>query len=253
MITFKEHKPLKDYDSVSLAEQIRNYFTEYFPIALANKASDAIQVASYLHRGDVRRGARGTSVTPPYIEHPLRVAIRLYKYFGVKDPDLIIAAILHDTVEDHAYDFDAFQGVAISRNDTAEVARIKALEFIAKHFGYRVASIVEYVSNPPAPEGQTKAEKLEAYHKHIEAIVKVSPEAIILKFSDFIDNAGSLHHHYDYGDKKVIYFVDRYTPLMPLYKKAFSEKSEIFYAEEALKRLSKVEETFRKFREAENA
>ncbi len=249
-ITFKEHKALKDYDSVSLSALIRTHFMELFPIVWVDRVADAIQVASYLHRHDVRRGARGASVNPPYIEHPLRVAIRLYKYFGSANPVLIIAAILHDTVEDHAHDFDAFEGVSIKKSDSEAVARMKALEFISRNFGYQVAQLVEYVSNPPAPEGQTKAEKLAAYHEHIVKIAQISVEAILLKFSDFVDNAGSLHHHYEYGDKKVMYFVERYSPLIAIYEEVFSVPSELYDHKAVLVRLEKVKDEFQKFRDA---
>ena len=252
MIVFKEAKALKDYDSVSLAELIRSHFVESFPVSFVDKLSGAIQVASYLHRSDVRRGARGSSVTPPYIEHPLRVAIRLYKYFGVASADLIIAAILHDTVEDHAFEFSAFEGVPVVRDGDEVKARKLALEFISRHFGYAVAAIVEHVSNPVFVGERTKAEKIASYQAHVKAIVAVSDEALILKFSDFVDNAGSLHHHYAYNDRKVMYFVDRYSALIPIYREAFSSKAHsLFDADEALERLAKVEKQFDRFRAGE--
>ena len=250
MILFKEHKPLKDYDSVSLAELIRVFSTENFPVAVTTKIGEAVQVASYLHRYDVRRGGRGKNVSPPYIEHPLRVAIRCFKYFGVEDPNAIIAAILHDTVEDHAEDFDAFEGVSIPSGSSPELARERALEFVAQHFGYRVARIVEQLSNPIPPEGQTKAEKLESYHHKMEKLFNSDEEeeALVVKASDFVDNAGSLHHHYAYDDAKVIYFVDRYEPLIPLYVKAFSRPAKIYDADAVLARINKVAAEFAKFR-----
>lgn len=252
MIGFKEVKSLKDYDSVSLSELLRVHFTESFPVAYVEKLSAAVQVASYLHRGDVRRGARGSSVTPPYIEHPLRVAIRLYKYFGVVDPDLLLAAIFHDTVEDHAFEFCDFEGVPAVRDGDEVKARALALDFIARHFGYAVAVTVEHVSNPIFVGVRTKAEKIASYVHHVKIVISFSDEALILKFSDFVDNAGSLHHHYSWDDPKVMYFVERYEALIPVYREAFMSKEHtLFDAEVALKRLAQVEENFNRFKAAQ--
>ena len=35
------------------------------------------------------------------MNHLLRVAIRILSYYGVRDPDVVCAALLHDAVEDH--------------------------------------------------------------------------------------------------------------------------------------------------------
>ena len=39
----------------------------------------------------------------PYVNHLLRVALRINCHYGVDDPDIITAALLHDAVEDHAW------------------------------------------------------------------------------------------------------------------------------------------------------
>jgi (p)ppGpp synthase/HD superfamily hydrolase len=55
-------------------------------------------MASFLHRKQTRF-VRGDLPRVPYIEHPLRVALRLVRW-GVPDAELIAAALLHDVVED---------------------------------------------------------------------------------------------------------------------------------------------------------
>lgn len=251
-----EPRPLKDYDSVSLAAKIRDHFVRNYPAHDVERVTDAIQVASYLHRHDVRRGGRGKLPNPPYIEHPLRVAIRMYSYFGVGDPDWIIAAILHDTVEDHPFEFSEFQG-AHPRVESEQEARGYALNFIGQRFGYRAASIVEDVSNPvlSIPVGVDKAErnrlKMEQYHSHVVPVIKRSDAALVLKLSDFVDNAGSLHHHYALGERGVEYFLNRYEPLIPIYREAllsYQSSHENFSTRTALGRLRQVEEQFEKFR-----
>ena len=48
------------------------------------------------HRDQRRKGARST----PYVNHPLEVAERLARVGGIDDLDILVAAILHDTIED---------------------------------------------------------------------------------------------------------------------------------------------------------
>lgn len=48
------------------------------------------------HRDQRRKGARST----PYVNHPIEVAERIVRVGGVDDLDVLVAAILHDTIED---------------------------------------------------------------------------------------------------------------------------------------------------------
>ncbi|HYW23814.1 MAG TPA: HD domain-containing protein [Terriglobales bacterium] len=55
------------------------------------------------HRGQRRRHG------PPYIEHPVAVAWLAHEEFGVRDGEVLAAALLHDVLEDtDATDLDAF-------------------------------------------------------------------------------------------------------------------------------------------------
>lgn len=56
----------------------------------------AIKFAADKHRNQRRKDAEQT----PYINHPIAVAETLASIGGVNDVDLLLAAILHDTVED---------------------------------------------------------------------------------------------------------------------------------------------------------
>src|ERR1700744_4544969 len=59
------------------------------------RLEDALALAAQLHAGDRRQ-------REPYVNHLLRVAIRIMSHYGVRDPDVVAAALLHDSVEDHA-------------------------------------------------------------------------------------------------------------------------------------------------------
>ena len=56
----------------------------------------ATQFAADKHRGQTRKDAANT----PYINHPVAVAHLLSQHAGIRDVNVIVAALLHDTVED---------------------------------------------------------------------------------------------------------------------------------------------------------
>ena len=60
------------------------------------KLLEAAQFAARKHHGQTRKGANAE----PYIVHPLGVASFLTTIGKVEDYDILIAAILHDTLED---------------------------------------------------------------------------------------------------------------------------------------------------------
>jgi guanosine-3',5'-bis(diphosphate) 3'-pyrophosphohydrolase len=57
---------------------------------------EALKYAAYKHRRQKRKGAVGI----PFINHPIEVANMLVEEIEEPTPDLIIAAILHDVIED---------------------------------------------------------------------------------------------------------------------------------------------------------
>jgi guanosine-3',5'-bis(diphosphate) 3'-pyrophosphohydrolase len=56
----------------------------------------AFRFAAGKHRNQRRKDADGT----PYINHPIEVVQLLWEVGGVRDIDVLLAAVLHDTVED---------------------------------------------------------------------------------------------------------------------------------------------------------
>jgi (p)ppGpp synthase/HD superfamily hydrolase len=81
----------------------------------------ALQLAGRLHALDHRQ-------REPYVNHLLRVALRIICHYETRDADTICAALLHDAVEDHAYDLSpdgqpgAFAAEIASRHDSAASA-----------------------------------------------------------------------------------------------------------------------------------
>lgn len=133
---------------------------------------EAAIFAAYYHRNDTR-GPRGAFPRDMYINHCYRVALRLVRW-GVSDVDIIVAAVLHDVYEDHCDDIAADFGV-------------DALQHIETVFGERVSMLVLAVSNPP---GRLSHDE---YREHVFQLMTL-PQAFVIKFSDWNDNALSLHH-----------------------------------------------------------
>ena len=61
-----------------------------------SKLLSALKFASEKHKKQKRKDAEQS----PYINHPIRVAEILWNLGDVRDIDIIIASLLHDTVED---------------------------------------------------------------------------------------------------------------------------------------------------------
>jgi (p)ppGpp synthase/HD superfamily hydrolase len=192
--------PLKEMDGVLLTYAI---LEESISAGLnIDKINSAIQLASYLHRNDIRQ-ARGKNLSDNYINHPLRNTLRIIRY-GCYWEDVLVASILHDTVEDHAWEIvTEFAGYDTSSLDNKTVEGktfllTTALEYIATEFGAPVARIVDKVSNRPTPHlGLTKDEKRAIYRDHVIAAITDDIEVFMVKYSDFCDNAIGLYHNKD--------------------------------------------------------
>ncbi|MBI3267700.1 MAG: bifunctional (p)ppGpp synthetase/guanosine-3',5'-bis(diphosphate) 3'-pyrophosphohydrolase [Planctomycetes bacterium] len=62
---------------------------------------EAIAFAARKHSSQLRKD-RAT----PYVVHPIRVMLVVLREFGQSDPNLLAAAVLHDTLEDTSADYD---------------------------------------------------------------------------------------------------------------------------------------------------
>lgn len=61
----------------------------------------AASFAARAHVGTLRKDGR-----TPYVAHPFRVAMTVRHVFGCEDEVAIVAALLHDTIEDTTTDYD---------------------------------------------------------------------------------------------------------------------------------------------------
>jgi hypothetical protein len=158
---------------------------------LRTRLSQALTLASRLHAGDRRQ-------REPYVNHLLRVAIRVMSHYEVRDPDVVCAALLHDSVEDHAGEL------------AADGSQRAALAALAAEFGPRVADLVAAVTNPEFQPGRDHNEQ---YREHVAASLERCPWARVIKISDFTDNGAGLIH---YPGPNLSRLAARYAPLVPV-------------------------------------
>ena len=178
----------------------------------------ALALAGRLHAADRRQ-------REPYINHLLRVAIRILCYYGVRDPDVACAALLHDAVEDHAAELaaggsgqaepvagDGGQAAltAGSGQAPADGGRQAALAALAAEFGPRVAELVAAVTNPAWRPGRDQHEQ---YREHVAASLENCPWARVIKVSDFTDNGVGLIHTTGAALDRL---AGKYAPLVPV-------------------------------------
>ena len=164
---------------------------EGFPATERGEVDEALGLAARLHAGDRRQ-------REPYVNHLLRVAIRIVSHYRVRDAGVACAALLHDAVEDHADELAASRG------------REAALGVLARRFGERVAVLVGAVTNPEYEPGRDEHEQ---YREHVAASLEACPWARVIKASDFTDNGVGLIHT---TGPKIERLAAKYGPLVPV-------------------------------------
>ena len=134
------------------------------PESLADTYRPLLEAASFAARAH-RHQMRKDNQTP-YAAHPFRVCLVVRHVFGIDDPRALTAALLHDTIEDTATDFD----------------------YVAERFGAGVASwVAALTKDMRLPEAEREA----AYLRQLAAAdwpVKVCKLADV--FDNLLDSRG---------------------------------------------------------------
>lgn len=100
-----------------------------------------------------------------YFEHLRAVALILIEYLFVHDHQMIVAALLHDIVEDIGeWNFDR----------------------LTNEFGERVSELVWWVTKPKEAEFKNKAERDRHYHQQLHE--RAPRDAIVIKLADRLHN-----------------------------------------------------------------
>jgi guanosine-3',5'-bis(diphosphate) 3'-pyrophosphohydrolase len=120
----------------------------------------AIRFSASRHRNQRRKD----SIKSPYINHPIDVVQLLWEVGGVRDSDVLLAAILHDTIEDTNTHPDELRDM----------------------FGEEVLSIVLEVTDDKS------LPKLKRKHLQIETASKKTTKAKLVKLADKCSNLRDL-------------------------------------------------------------
>ncbi len=126
----------------------------------ARRYADALQFAAEQHAMQVRKGS-----AIPYITHPVAVAeLLMQRGFG---GDIIIAALLHDVVEDCAVTLDA----------------------LSARFGAGVAELVGVVTEQEPDDVRSERPWQDRKRDRLASIRAGGPTAVALKWADAMHNA----------------------------------------------------------------
>ncbi|MGH8546883.1 MAG: HD domain-containing protein [Gammaproteobacteria bacterium] len=122
----------------------------------------AIDFAARKHRDQRRKDEEAS----PYINHPISVSLLLAEIGEITDPEVLSAAILHDTLED---------------TDTTP-------EELEAAFGMRIRKLVEEVTD------DKRLPKAERKQRQIDHACQLSPDAVLIKLGDKISNVLDVTH-----------------------------------------------------------
>jgi (p)ppGpp synthase/HD superfamily hydrolase len=134
----------------------------------------------------------------PYVRHTLGVARRIMQLIAKPSCDQIIAALLHDSVEDQSQKLEV---LVVSEGESL-TSQEKALSFLTARYGEHAAFLVSQLTNPDfdkllndlgvvKSDPNYKTRKNLLYAEHVEHAIS-HPDVLPIKLSDFIDNALSL-------------------------------------------------------------
>ena len=137
-------------------------FLERNPNDTADRIETAYRLAEKAHSGQVRKSGE------PYVSHPLAVA-HIVVELGLDDVS-VIAALLHDAIEDTAMD----------------------LSEVEHHFGGEVASIVDSVTRLDRLKFNTQEEEQAASMRKMLVAIAKDLRVLVVKLSDRLHNMRTL-------------------------------------------------------------
>lgn len=171
----------------------------------------AYQHAKKAHLGQKRDGGER------YFEHVRSVALIILDEFDLKEPDLIMAALLHDSCED----------TPIFGNPTKQTYsqwRAEASFLLTKQFSPKVAEMVIALTRPMVDKIEVK-NKQQAEELALENLIQASAEAKVLKMSDRLHNLRSLDGIKDAKrvQKKITETREHYFPIFKMAEGTYPE------------------------------
>ena len=140
-----------------------------------DKIGLAIKKAAFLHKNQVSKGDGQT----PFVVHVFRVMVLVGEY--TNHEETIIAAVLHDTVEDTDY----------------------TLNQLALDFGLKVKEIVSGVTEEKKDKLGQKRSWIDRKNDYLRNLEKDSSESLLVSAADKLINTESLISEYKIVGKKL--------------------------------------------------
>ena len=133
-------------------EEVKTMLTEL-------EMTQAIDFAEKMHKGQIRKGDK-----KPYVVHP-KAVYNILKSFGIKDRVLLVAAWLHDTIEDTTATFN----------------------IIKRKFNKEVANLVKAVSS-----SKKEIQMVGKEEYLLQKMLKIDNNALTLKLADRLHNVSDI-------------------------------------------------------------
>jgi len=131
----------------------------------------AMKFSAFRHRSQRRKDAEGSA----YINHPIQVMELIWRVGGIRESDVLIAALLHDTLEDTV--------------KPKSVEKAKLEEEIAGLFSKQVLELVLEVTDDKTKDSEVRKQL------QIEHARTLSPGAKLIKLADKTCNVQDIMDH----------------------------------------------------------
>ena len=171
------------------------------------KLLQAISFAAKKHRFQTRKGADGE----PYINHPAEVANLLANIGNITDSDILIAAILHDTIEDTETSADEIENLfgqnvcrmvlevtddkslPKQRRKELQIDHARHLSSGAKHIklGDKISNVFDVLNNPPAGWSEERKQEYINWARNVINEIRGTNKNLEDYFDGLVENPGS--------------------------------------------------------------
>ena len=145
----------------------------------SERIDNAYKIAFQKHKGQTRKGTQ-----TPYVVHPCSVAYYLMSLPNIKE-DVVIAGILHDTLEDTSY----------------------TPEELERDFGPNILRLVQSVSEPDVSADMSDGEKKRSWKNRkqhtVDSLKDAGQETLYISLADKLSNLRDISDDYSSIGEKV--------------------------------------------------
>lgn len=223
ILSLESDKRLVESGTVDMIGVLREKIREFHLKPEEQERLDqALLLMILAHRKHIRRSGE------PYLNHTLRVTALLVSE-EVKDPTVIAAAMLHDSLEDGLEELCEYTGhLHLGRKITDKLnnrypdednRNTVYKQCLVPRVGKDVADLVWELSVPKKPDNLTDEGRRVYYRQKVEKIIE-APRAALIKLADVYDNSP---YHEDRHTAREIHQTKKYIPILKLLRERLNE------------------------------